>query len=47
MSPYEKSSVNKMLRQVNDMKNTKKDVWHESFFETDLRLDVNKKPEEC
>ena len=47
MNKYEQTSVNKMMQQVKDMKNNSKDVWHESFFEKDLRQDINKTPEDC
>jgi hypothetical protein len=47
LSKYEKITMNKMLQQVKDMKDTKKDSWKESFFETDIRLDINKKAEDC
>ncbi|QDP60842.1 MAG: hypothetical protein Tp152DCM46671_24 [Prokaryotic dsDNA virus sp.] len=47
LNKYEKLSMNKMIQQVKDMKDTKKDSWRESFFETDIRLDINKKAEDC
>jgi len=47
MNKYEQNSVNRMVRQVQEMKESNKDHWKESFFETDKRLDINKKAEDC
>ena len=47
MNKYEQQSVNKMIRQVQEMKDSKRDVWHEAFFEIDNLQNIKKKPEDC
>ena len=47
MNSYEQNSVNKMMKQVKDMKNTERDYLKEAYFETDIRQDVTKKPGDC
>ena len=47
MNSYERTAIKKMTNQVQDMRNTTKDHWEESFKQTDKRLDINKKPGDC
>jgi hypothetical protein len=47
MGPYEKNSVNRMMNQVKDMKDIERNHWKESFFETNIRQDINKKSGDC
>ena len=47
MSKYEQRSVDRMINQVQEMKDSKRDVWHEAFFEIDNLQNIKKKPEDC
>ena len=47
MSQYNQISAKKMMNQVIDMKNAKQNEWRNSYFEKDVRQDINKKAEDC
>jgi hypothetical protein len=47
MNKYEQNSVNKMMKQVKDMRKADNRVWEEAYFEKDIRKDINKTPEDC
>ena len=47
MSKYEQRSVDKMINQVENMRDVKKDYWKEAFFNTDKRLDITKTKGDC
>jgi hypothetical protein len=36
-----------MMNQVKDMKDIERNHWKESFFETNIRQDINKKSGDC
>ena len=47
MSKYEKIGVQKMIKQVRDMKESDKNIWEEAYFKIDQRLNIEKTKGEC